>query len=167
MESNLAEIIGDREKGTLQVLIVGEDGKITNSEYIFKKEVSSDDEYKVEEQFLQNDNNSDDDSQFKETFNNKNKLPLDVSGLSYSELSNSKKIMVLENNLRCAKKKIKLLQVKCRKIKNQNEELSLLLKLLVLKRGKGERTLKQLVEEYEKVDDENIKVDIKEETSIS
>ena len=56
IETNLADIIGDRHKGTLQVLIVGEDGKITNSEYIFKKEMVEKKNFKEEpEEFFEDD----------------------------------------------------------------------------------------------------------------
>lgn len=168
-ESNLAEIIGDREKGTLQVLIVGEDGKITNSEYIFKKEIFSDDELKGASDRFSRDNIDTDDencNQCNESVDDKSnqtnsssETPLCI----HPNLNCREKMRKLECNLNLARKSINLLQTKCKNVRKQNKTLKLLLKLLVLKRGKGEKNVKQLLEEYERFECNEVDIKVKKE----
>lgn len=170
VESNLAEIIGNREKGTLQVLIVGEDGKITNSEYIFKKETLSDDEFREEADLITEVQNEIDNENCKRCGedNDKNSETYSLAeqiqfNTHYNDSKGGETKKKLKSNLNSAKRKIKFLQMQCKKLNKQNKELKFLLKLLVLKRGRGERNLEQLLEEYERYDYDQRNIKVKEE----
>lgn len=146
------------------VLIVGDDGEIS-SEYILKNErdLEIDDE-KPDVESLQHletvdneilvENNETMPETFRysesiKKYSQTNTKPKEnLSNIQIFNDAENKDVKILEEKLVLSRQKVKRLYKRCKKTEKKVRELKLLLKMLVLKRGKGVKNLSQLFEEY-------------------
>ncbi|KAL0266492.1 UNVERIFIED_CONTAM: hypothetical protein PYX00_009011 [Menopon gallinae] len=165
-KSQLAGILENESKGALQVLVVGEDGRITNSEYVLKKEVDSEEEDGKHEYETVNDIGHKDEFVLMKT-DNENSIhgikSEQLSDLWYGSMKNKLQVAELEEKLMASRRKVRISEMKCKRLEKKLSELKTLLKLLVLKRGKGVKNLSELLEEYGNQSDLKYQIEVKYE----
>lgn len=165
----LTGLINTKGNNTLHLLIVGDNGQITNTEYLFKQEGETEivetkpDVHQLEdlisyaEEPMEDDSNKVTETKKIEYHSRSSQTNLkfkEDAQINQNLISKSKEdIKKLEDKLALSRRKVKRLHKRCRKTEKRVKELKVLLKLLVLKRGKGVKNLSQLFEEYAKKTD--------------
>lgn len=164
-KSQLAGILENESKGALQVLVVGEDGRITNSEYVLKKDIDSEEDGTHEYENV-NDTRHKNEFVLMKTDNENSVHGIkseQLSDLWYGNMKSKLQVAKLEEKLMASRRRVRISEMKCKRLEKKLAELKTLLKLLVLKRGKGEKNLSELLEEYSNKYDLKYQIEVKYE----